>query len=65
LNEKDIRILCQRCHDDYKIAGYEVTSAGLQPYAQHCDKCGRPGYEYIVRDKGGGDRGTGMGTKVL
>jgi hypothetical protein len=56
--EKDIRVLCRRCANEYRDAGYILKSTGYQAYQQDCFKCDRRGYEYEVWLKNGRDNST-------
>ena len=44
---KDIRVLCQRCIDDYRDAGYKVYV--LSTVRERCDKCDRGGFECEIK----------------
>lgn len=46
---KDYRTLCPRCRADYLTAGYRLR---LVPgrYKEPCDKCGRDGLTYELRE---------------
>lgn len=49
-NEPELRTLCKYCADDYRQAGYSLTLNGYEQTKQPCDKCDRPGYEYIMKE---------------
>ena len=49
----DIRTLCHRCADDYRMAGYVLNRTNN--IKTPCDICKRMGYDYQVMS--GGERG--------
>jgi mRNA interferase MazF len=49
----DIRCLCPKCLEDYK-SNPSIIVKRLDPFKSEkdrCDKCDRPGYDYLVYDK--------------
>lgn len=51
--QENIRCLCVKCLDDY-IHNPEYLVRRLDPFAKvrdDCDKCGRPGWDYVVTEK--------------
>lgn len=48
----DERCLCWSCKDDYETAGYIVIRIYKIKHKDRCDKCGRFGWTYIVKNKG-------------
>ncbi len=51
--KKDIRCLCQKCLSDYMAAGTYIVKRldSYERIKEPCDKCGRPGYTYILIDR--------------
>jgi len=49
-DEPELRTLCKYCKSVYEQAGFTLTSTGWQEYKTPCDLCGRPGYEYIMKE---------------
>lgn len=49
---KEIRVLCQKCINDYRKAGYKVFP-DITKNKEPCDKCNRMGY--ICNIKRGGE----------
>ena len=47
---KDLRCLCSRCADDYRIAGYEIQYTASK--FDVCDKCDRFGRTCVLMPKG-------------
>ena len=53
INEDDVRCLCPSCLKDY-IASNDYLIRRRDPFARSkskCDKCGRLGWQYIVKEK--------------
>jgi predicted nucleic acid-binding Zn-ribbon protein len=48
----DLRTLCRQCRNDYLVAGY-ITLKTNNEMLGSCDKCGRPGFDYIIIKKEG------------
>ena len=48
---KDERCLCINCKEDYETAGYIVKRVYKVKYKDHCDKCGRFGWTYMLINK--------------
>ena len=44
---KDIRVLCRKCADDYKLLGYILQRQN--DFKQECSKCNSLGFEYRLR----------------
>lgn len=44
---KDIRTLCYRCYSDMHNAGINIQHKGSK--RSKCDKCSKPGEDYIVK----------------
>lgn len=59
---KDIRVLCQRCINDYRDAGYRIYI--MRKPKDRCDKCGRIGF--VCELKRGDGRGSyGQNRNIL
>jgi hypothetical protein len=48
----DLRTLCRQCRSDYLVAGYKTLKTNNEMIGS-CDKCGRPGFDYIIIKKEG------------
>lgn len=44
---KDFRVLCVRCADDYRFAGYHLIL--VSKLLNKCDKCGRNGWTFQLK----------------
>lgn len=50
MNDKlDKRTFCYRCMMEYKSCGYKLERT-RKKYTEECSKCGRQGYEYVLRE---------------
>ncbi len=54
-----IRTLCTRCAGYYRVAGFSVASCGYQEVKKSCNLCGKPGFDYVVKEKTVLKKGTG------
>ena len=50
------RTLCKRCAQNYRAAGFKLFCKEFQFVHEPCDICSRPGVEYEVIKRSGGDR---------
>lgn len=50
------RTLCKRCAQNYREAGYRLFCKEFQFIQEECMVCSRPGVEYTITKKSGGDR---------
>ena len=49
----DIRVLCFKCADHYRQAGFTLIRVKNQQVKQECDICHRFGWEYVIEENKG------------
>lgn len=50
MNDDNVRTLCPCCVGVYYDAGFNPVQIDNQTIKEPCDICGKPGFEYVIRD---------------